>query len=114
MSWRLRDHVGVDVVTSRVSAVRLRDRVRAYYTATALLVFNVLLLFTLLNAILLAGGGVWRIYLDRRSAPARSEFLSTQRDRFFPMLEVAEVGRLTDETWARAFAYEAYTIFKER
>lgn len=94
--------------------MRLRERIRAYYAATALLILNALLLFALLNVCLWVGDVAWRIYLERRSASARREFLSAQRERFFPTLEVAEVGRLKDETWARAFAYEAYTIFKER
>jgi hypothetical protein len=83
------------------------------YRAVALITFNTLALFVVVNLVLFVGDGIVR-YLKGRPQPAivRKYGVSVLQ-KVYPSLSKEDLLRLLEETWTRQLAYEPFTEIKE-
>lgn len=91
-------------------------RVLAIHRMTALIVFNSILLFIVLNLFAYIGIAIFKL-TDRfggRSNPIAIEYGTETVKRVYPELSLSQANALLKETWSRPLVFEAYTHFKER
>ena len=80
---------------------------------TALIVFNVLVLFALINLALFAEQKIrWRIK-GKSHNPLIDRYGMKTLQAAYPGLPEAELRRLLDESWQRSFVFEPFVMFQE-
>jgi hypothetical protein len=92
-------------------------RVLAMYKGTALLFFNTLVVYVLINLVI-AGGfrarAAWRAKTLRSVDPITAKYGPELLDRVYPGVNRADRVAMLNENWTRSYLYDDYTHFRER
>jgi hypothetical protein len=87
-------------------------KIRSAYVSTALIIFNLLVVFVVVN-ILVASGSMFKAAI-RSVNPVSEKYPTAQLALVYPGKAPWEIAELLNETWSRPYVYEPYTQFKER
>ena len=88
------------------------DRFTAIYRSTALVFFNLLLLFIFLNVAIAVAVSVRNIFSLEN--PITDKYEEAALTKVYPGKTRKEIRDLLHETWSRPYIYEPFTQFKER
>src|SRR5580658_6992416 len=84
---------------------------RDLYVATAVIVFNLLVLFAATNLVILGGrllkSELWSLN------PISEKYKNVQLGPVYPGKTQQQIDALLNETWSRPFVYEPFTQFRE-
>lgn len=89
-------------------------RARAVYVTAAVMLLNTILLGGVVAGLWFAGKGIVRHLARARQVSAVEQVYGERIFDGYPDQPRAEVRELLRETWSRRYAYEPFTMFKER
>jgi hypothetical protein len=92
----------------------MKYKIKQLYETTALVFFNSLIYFLIINISIFVGYSVKGIWENKKSNPVIEKYGTTNLLKAYPHLDKSEMQQLLYETWSRRYMYEPFTQFKER